>query len=70
MVCEEEGEEGMYFLYEKVKEFGAYYLPTYWRVQASDKKNRFTEIILEKVVYDKEISEQYFKKSALKRFSR
>jgi outer membrane lipoprotein-sorting protein len=67
---DEDGQEVRYFLYEKVKRFGEYYLPTYWRVQASDKKNRFTEIILEKVVYDKEISEQYFKKSALKRFSR
>ena len=67
---DEEGEEVRFFLYENVKKFGEYYLPTYWRVQASDKEGRFTEIILDEVVYDKDISKQYFKKSALKRFSR
>ncbi len=67
---DEEGKEVRFFLYENVKKFGEYYLPTYWRVQPSDKQNKFTEIILDEVVYDKEISEQYFKKSALKRFSR
>ena len=67
---DEDGQEVRFFLYEKVKKFGEYYLPTYWRVQASDKKNKFTEIILEEVVYDKDISQQYFKKSALRRFSR
>ena len=67
---DEDGEEVRFFLYDKVKKFGEYYLPTYWRVQASDKENKFTEMILEEVVYDKDISEQYFKKSALKRFSR
>lgn len=67
---DEDGKEVRFFLYDKVKKFGEYYLPTYWRVQASDKENRFTEIILEEVVYDRDISQQYFKKSALKRFSR
>ncbi len=67
---DEEGKEVRFFLYENVKKFGEYYLPTYWRVQPSDKQNKFTEIILDEVVYDKKISEQYFKKSALKRFSR
>lgn len=67
---DEDGKEVRFFLYDKVKKFGEYYLPTYWRVQASDKENRFTEIILEEVVYDRDISAQYFKKSALKRFSR
>ena len=67
---DEDGIEVRFFLYEKVKRFGEYYLPTYWRVQASDKENRFTEIFLNEVEYDSDISEQYFKKSALKRFSR
>ena len=53
-----------------MKKFGKYYLPTYWRVESSDKKGRYTEIVLEDVEYDKEMSELYFKKSALKRFSR
>ncbi len=67
---DEDGKEVRFFLYDKVTKFGEYYLPTYWRVQASDKENRFTEIILEDVIYDKDISQQYFQKSALKRFSR
>lgn len=67
---DEDGEEVRYFIYDKVKKFGKYYIPTYWRVQASDKKDNFTEIILEEIEYDTKISQQYFKKSALKRFSR
>jgi len=67
---DEDGKEVRYFIYDKVKKFGKYYLPTYWRVQSSDKKNRYTEIILEEVEYDRDISGMYFKKSALKRFSR
>ena len=58
------------FLYDKVKKFGKYYTPTIWRVQPADKKNNYTEIILQEVKYDTKISSQYFKKSALKRFSR
>lgn len=67
---DEDGKEVRVFSYEKVKKFGTYYIPTYWRVQANDKPDSFTEIILEDVKYDTEISEQYFNKSALKRFSR
>jgi hypothetical protein len=58
------------FLYEKVKKIGKYFIPTYWKIQPSDKKENFTEIFLEDVQYDIDISEQYFQKSALKRFSR
>ncbi len=67
---DEDGKEVRYFLYDRVRKFGAYYLPTYWRVQASDKEDRFTEITLDEVIYDEDISPQYFTKSALKRFSR
>jgi len=67
---DEDGKEVRYFIYDKIKQFGKYYLGTYWKVQSSDKKNRFTEITLEEVEYDRDISELYFKKSALKRFSR
>ncbi len=67
---DEDGKEVRYFIYDKVKKFGKYYIPTYWRVNSSDKKENYTEIILEDVEYDTDISEQYFKKSALKRFSR
>jgi len=67
---DEDGLEIRTFTYEKVKKFGKYYTPTYWKIQPSDKKGNFTEIIIEDVKYDSEISEQYFKKSALKRFSR
>lgn len=67
---DEDGKEVRYFIYENVKQFGKYYLPTYWRVQSSDKKERYTEIMLEEVEYDGDISESYFQKSALKRYSR
>ena len=67
---DEDYKEVRYFIYDKVKKFGKYYIPTYWRVQSVDKRKNYTEIFLEDVKYDTEISEQYFKKSALKRFSR
>jgi outer membrane lipoprotein-sorting protein len=58
------------FFYKDVKKFGKYYIPTYWKIQPLEKKNNYTEMLLEDVKYDTEISSQYFKKSALKRFSR
>ena len=67
---DEDGEEVRVFYYKDVKKYGKYYTPTYWRVEPVDKTGNFTEIILEEVKYDTEISEQYFRKSALKRFSR
>jgi len=67
---DEDGLEVRYFIYKKVKKFGKYYIPTIWRVESVEKKDRYTEIILEDVKYDTEISKEYFKKSALKRFSR
>lgn len=67
---DEDGKEVREFIYKKVKKFSKYYLPTYWKIQSIDKKTSFTEISLEEVEYDKEISGQYFQKSALKRFSR
>ncbi len=67
---DEDGVEVRTFTYEKVKKFGNYYTPTYWKITPADKKGNFTEIIIEDVKYDTEISQQYFKKSALKRFSR
>ncbi|MFA6138405.1 MAG: outer membrane lipoprotein-sorting protein [Sulfurimonas sp.] len=67
---DEEGKEVRIFLYEKVKKIGKYFIPTYWKIQPTDKQENFTEIILEDVQYDMNISEQYFQKSALKRFSR
>lgn len=67
---DEEGKEVRMFIYKNVKKYGKYHIPTYWKVQAIDKKTSFTEMTLEEVEYDKAISAQYFKKSALKRFSR
>ena len=58
------------FTYDKVKKFGKYYSPTYWRVSSVEKKNNYTEIIIEDIEYDTKISSRYFTKSALKRFSR
>ena len=67
---DEDGEVVRTFFYSEVKQFGKYYTPTHWKVQPVDKPNNSTEIILEDVKYDTKISEQYFRKSALKRFSR
>ncbi len=58
------------FIYSKVKKFGSYYIPTYWRVEPFDKTHAYTEIVLEDVKYDGDIPESYFTKSALKRYSR
>lgn len=67
---DEEGEIVRYFIYKDVKKYGKYFIPTYWRIEPADKKDQYTEIILDKVAYDIEISQEYFTKSALKRFSR
>ncbi len=67
---DEDGEAVRIFTYENVQQFGKYHTPTYWRITPVDKKGSFTEIVIEDVKYDTDISEQYFKKSALKRFSR
>ncbi len=67
---DEDGEAVRIFTYKKVKKFGEYYIPTYWKIAPLDKKNNMTEMILEEVEYDSDISDRYFKKSALKRFSR
>ena len=67
---DEDGEEVRTFFYKDVKKYGKYYTPTHWRVQPADKPSNSTEILLEDVKYDSDISEQYFRKSALKRFSR
>jgi len=67
---DEDGKEVRVFIYDKVQKIGNYYIPTLWRIESSEKKNRYTEILLEDVKYDTEISDAYFKKSALKRFSR
>lgn len=66
---DEDGYEVRTFKYENVKKFGKYYMPTKWTIKPSNKKNNRTTMILEDVSYDKSISEQYFNKSALKRFS-
>ena len=67
---DEYGEKIRVFSYEDVKKFGKYYIPTVWKIQPVDKKNNLTTMIVEDAKYDEEISDQYFKKSALKRFSR
>ena len=67
---DEDGKEVRFFIYENVKKIGNYHIPTYWKIQSSDKKDEFTEIVLQEVEYDGDISNDYFTKSALKRFSR
>lgn len=67
---DEENKEVRFFIYENVKKFGKYYIPTYWKVSSLEKPQNYTEIFLDEIVYDSKISDEYFTKSALKRFSR
>ncbi|NEW60998.1 outer membrane lipoprotein-sorting protein [Sulfurovum sp. bin170] len=67
---DEEGEEVRVFLYHDIKKYGKYYIPTHWELRPTDKKDNYTKIELKEVKYDTEIPDKYFKKSALKRFSR
>ncbi len=67
---DEDGNAVRVFTYAKVKKFGKYYLPTIWTIKPLNKKNNLTTMTIEDVVYDKGISDKYFRKSALKRFSR
>ncbi len=67
---DEDNKKVRVFTYKKVKKVGDYYISTYWKIQPYDKKNSYTEIFIDEVKYDIDISDQYFKKSALKRFSR
>lgn len=67
---DEYGEEVKVFIYEDVKKFGKYYLPTKWTIKPSNKKNNVTTMTIQEASYDSEMSSKYFKKSALKRFSR
>jgi outer membrane lipoprotein-sorting protein len=67
---DEDGKEVRFFIYKNVKKVGDYFIPTYWRVQSSDTKDKYTEIVIEDVAYDTDISDDYFTKSALKRFSK
>ncbi|MBN2816070.1 MAG: outer membrane lipoprotein-sorting protein [Campylobacterales bacterium] len=67
---DEEGKEVRVFKYADVKRFGDYFIPTKWSILPIDKVGNSTQITLEEVSYDIEISSEYFQKSALKRFSR
>ena len=67
---DEYGEKIRVFSYEDVKQYGKYYLPTIWKIKPVDKKHNITTMIIKNVKYDSDISDAYFTKSALKRFSR
>lgn len=67
---DEDGKIVREFLYEDVKKYSKYYLPTHWKIIPHNKKGNFTEIFVNEVEYDKKIPSTYFTKSALKRFSR
>jgi len=58
------------FIYEKVRRFGSYYLPTVWKVKPFNRPGHMTTIIVKDARYDAPIDPAYFSKSALKRFSR
>lgn len=68
---DEEGVLVRVLSYEAVKRFGARNYPSRWRVEprTADKLGHQTVIEVEDVVFDQEISDDYFTKRALKRFS-
>ena len=66
---DESGVEVRAFIYENVKRFGNYYLPTLWKVTPFDKPDHMTSIMIKNARYDVPIDPAYFRKSALKRFS-
>ncbi len=67
---DENGKKIRIFSYKNVKKFGRYYLPTVWTIKPLNKKYNSTTMVIDNAVFDGKISSQYFKKSALKRFSR
>ncbi|MEA3456407.1 MAG: outer membrane lipoprotein-sorting protein [Campylobacterota bacterium] len=67
---DEDGTEVRTFTYSGVKRYGRYYLPTTWKVRPSNKSGHLTTLIVKDAKYDTAVSDQYFSKSALKRFSR
>jgi len=67
---DESGNKIRIFTYKNVKRFGKYNLPTVWKIKPLTKKYNSTTLVIEKAVFDGQISSQYFRKSALKRFSR
>lgn len=67
---DESGHKVRVFTYKNVKRFGNYYLPTTWVIKPLSKTYNSTIVTIEDAHFDGQISAQYFKKSALKRFSR
>ncbi len=56
--------------YSDVKKYNHYYLPTKWLIQSNNNKQNYTQLLIEDAQYDTNISDVYFTKNALKRFSR
>ena len=67
---DESGHKVRIFSYKNVKRFGNYALPTVWTIKPLNKKYNSTTMVIDNAVFDGKIGSQYFKKSALKRFSR
>ncbi|UFH58562.1 outer membrane lipoprotein-sorting protein [Sulfurovum mangrovi] len=69
---DDEGAEVRTMRYSKVKKFGVHYVTTDMRIIPldPDKKGNETTIRILNATFDQGISEAYFSKSALKRFSR
>jgi outer membrane lipoprotein-sorting protein len=66
---DDSGKEVRTFLYSKVRQFGDYFIPTVWIVKPLNRPGHQTTLIVKKARYDIPMSDQYFSKSALKRFS-
>jgi len=66
------GAEVREMFYSDVKTFGTHHIPTVMRIKPLEKGKEENEtlVVLYEVVYDKGVSESYFTKQALKRYSR
>jgi outer membrane lipoprotein-sorting protein len=67
---DENGAKVRTFTYSKVRAFGKYHIPTVWVVKPLDKPDHRTTVVIKDARYDGPMNDQYFSKSALKRFSR
>jgi outer membrane lipoprotein-sorting protein len=66
---DEDGEFIRYLDYREVKKFNDRFFPTAWEMRKVDDKTRKTLIIVKKAIFDEKISDSYFSKRALKRYS-
>lgn len=64
-----DGKKVRAIVYQDVKKYGKYYLPTLWKVKPFNQPSHMTILEIKKAIYNAPIESAYFTISALKRFS-